>query len=79
MCDGTKDCPNGDDESKDICTYFTCTDSEFRCKDFTCIPGDYFCNGKAECKDNSDELNCRKMSSHCIIILNLPMLNQLPF
>ena len=62
MCDGTKDCPNGDDESKEICTYFTCNDSEFRCNDFTCIPGDFYCNGNLECKDNSDELNCRKMS-----------------
>ena len=35
-----------------------CTDEEFTCNDGLCLPLDLRCNGKPECKDNSDELEC---------------------
>ena len=35
-----------------------CTEEEFTCNDGLCLPLDLRCNGKPECKDNSDELEC---------------------
>ena len=35
-----------------------CTDEQFTCNDGLCLPLDLRCNGKPECKDNSDELEC---------------------
>lgn len=60
MCDGTKDCPDGDDEDQTACKNITCRLDQFQCNDKTCIPGNLACSGTAECNDGSDELNCGK-------------------
>ena len=33
---------------------------QFRCSNGDCIPGHLQCSGQPECKDGSDERNCRK-------------------
>lgn len=58
--DGEKDCPDNDDELAPLCQNVTCRADQFQCADKTCIHGRFHCSGKAECKDGSDELNCRK-------------------
>ena len=37
----------------------TCEKNEFICNDGTCIDLDLRCNGRFECFDKSDELNCQ--------------------
>lgn len=63
LCDGSKDCPDGDDEMGPSCQNVTCRADQFQCADRTCIPGHLMCSGKAECRDGSDELNCSKLAS----------------
>lgn len=58
--DGEKDCPDNDDELAPLCQNVTCRADQFQCADKACIHGRFHCSGKAECKDGSDELNCRK-------------------
>lgn len=60
LCDGGKDCPDGDDENFTNCRNRTCRDDQFQCKDLTCIPGHLMCSGVPECPDGSDEINCSK-------------------
>lgn len=37
-----------------------CSDKEFRCTDGSCIAEHWYCDGDTDCKDGSDEENCRK-------------------
>lgn len=37
-----------------------CSPSKFRCDQTKCLPLDKRCNGHLDCKDYSDEKNCRK-------------------
>lgn len=37
-----------------------CSEKEFRCSDGSCIAEHWFCDGDTDCKDGSDEENCRK-------------------
>ncbi|XP_050314425.1 atrial natriuretic peptide-converting enzyme isoform X2 [Anthonomus grandis grandis] len=49
-------------ESKPICPH------GFQCDIKRCIPMDWHCDGHVDCKDQSDELNCKKCESdmiHC--------------
>ncbi|XP_019632196.1 PREDICTED: titin-like [Branchiostoma belcheri] len=32
-----------------------CTETEFRCADLTCVPGEWHCDGEPDCPDGSDE------------------------
>lgn len=60
ICDGEQDCPGGDDEMMPNCQNITCRADQYQCADKSCIAGHFHCSGKAECRDGSDELNCRK-------------------
>jgi len=68
LCDGEKDCANGDDEPP------TCTDSDsdhqcdpsyFRCASGRCIPGRWRCDFDEDCKDGSDEADCLESYRNC--------------
>ncbi|KAG9352115.1 hypothetical protein JZ751_020528 [Albula glossodonta] len=37
-----------------------CSDKEFRCTDGSCIAEHWYCDGDTDCKDGSDEENCRE-------------------
>jgi hypothetical protein len=37
----------------------TCSKNEFICKDGTCVDLNDQCNGRFECPDQSDELDCQ--------------------
>ncbi|XP_040361206.1 basement membrane-specific heparan sulfate proteoglycan core protein isoform X5 [Ixodes scapularis] len=59
-CDRHRDCPNGDDEDNCIHDTKTCNDNEFQCHDDQrCLPVYFRCNGRAECRDASDEKDCQ--------------------
>lgn len=38
-----------------------CSDKEFRCTDGSCIAEHWYCDGDTDCKDGTDEENCRKL------------------
>lgn len=38
-----------------------CSDKEFRCTDGSCIAEHWYCDGDTDCKDGSDEDNCREL------------------
>lgn len=39
---------------------------QFQCKDLECVPGILQCNGREDCRDGSDELDClTEPSSEC--------------
>ncbi|XP_059050995.1 uncharacterized protein LOC131845868 isoform X2 [Achroia grisella] len=51
ICDGTADCPSGEDES----TCVLCDANEFRCRSGGCILKRWLCDGYADCPDGEDE------------------------
>ncbi|XP_064646344.1 low-density lipoprotein receptor-related protein 1-like isoform X2 [Lineus longissimus] len=54
FCDGTPDCPSGDDEGPLSCPL--CPAGQFECAvDKTCIPQAWQCDGRPDCHDGSDE------------------------
>ncbi|XP_052783181.1 uncharacterized protein LOC128219411 [Mya arenaria] len=53
MCDGHDDCPNGDDEEKDICVRLM--DGQVRCSNGNVAN---VCDGQQQCPDGADEQNC---------------------
>lgn len=62
-CDGTKDCPDGSDETTQCKTENCGTEGRFQCTsssktNFTCILPKLLCDGNKDCPDGSDELDC---------------------
>uniref|UniRef100_A0A8P4G0N3 EGF-like domain-containing protein n=1 Tax=Dicentrarchus labrax TaxID=13489 RepID=A0A8P4G0N3_DICLA len=57
LCDGKKDCPDGDDE--DFCVTTCPSKEDFKCKDRrSCISRNLVCDGRSHCRDGSDEVDC---------------------
>ncbi|CAH0560374.1 unnamed protein product [Brassicogethes aeneus] len=58
LCDGTKDCPEGEDELH--CGEMrNCTREQFKCRvDGSCISQSLVCNNHQDCPDGSDESSC---------------------
>ncbi|KAL0117855.1 hypothetical protein PUN28_008920 [Cardiocondyla obscurior] len=61
VCDGSKDCPSGEDEQH--CgehTHTSCRENnQFMCRqDGSCVPIAKLCDGNKDCPDGSDELGC---------------------
>ncbi|XP_044029701.1 low-density lipoprotein receptor-related protein 2-like isoform X2 [Siniperca chuatsi] len=62
LCDGKKDCPNGDDE--DFCVTTCPSKEDFKCKDSrSCISRNLVCDGRSNCRDGSDEVDCPTIAS----------------
>ncbi|XP_006795713.2 low-density lipoprotein receptor-related protein 2-like [Neolamprologus brichardi] len=56
LCDGKKDCPEGDDE---FCPGACLSIEEFKCQDrSSCISRHLVCDGRSDCTDGSDEADC---------------------
>ncbi|KAG5684646.1 hypothetical protein PVAND_013864 [Polypedilum vanderplanki] len=54
LCDQTKDCEDGFDESAENCNR-KCHKTEFKCDSGQCIPKEFECNGQIDCVDGTDE------------------------
>lgn len=50
-----------------------CSEKEFRCSDGSCIAEHWFCDGDTDCKDGSDEENCRKCFPCFVTTGNSPL------
>ncbi|XP_054468644.1 low-density lipoprotein receptor-related protein 2-like [Anoplopoma fimbria] len=62
LCDGKKDCPEGDDE--EFCVTTCPSKDDFKCKDRrSCISRDLVCDRRSHCLDGSDEINCPTVAS----------------
>ncbi|XP_050709296.1 very low-density lipoprotein receptor-like isoform X1 [Eriocheir sinensis] len=53
ICDGNKDCPDGDDEQD-----CECSADQFLCDKTKCIPNTWLCDGDEDCEDKTDEQDC---------------------
>ncbi len=47
-----------------MCHNFECN-AAYKCQESYCIPYEYKCNGKWECLNGEDELNCQNLKQHC--------------
>ncbi|XP_068625234.1 prolow-density lipoprotein receptor-related protein 1 [Battus philenor] len=59
-CDGANDCGLHDDSDEANCERPECGSAQFRCANGACLPWEYYCDGRADCADASDERGCRE-------------------
>eukprot|EP00116_Pleurobrachia_bachei_P016168 sb/3476430/ len=59
FCDGTPECPNGEDEKCDL-AQLRCNSKEIQCGDGSCLPNEMRCDGESDCADGADEAGCDK-------------------
>ncbi|TPP57800.1 Low-density lipoprotein receptor [Fasciola gigantica] len=65
--------PSGETTQTEIVIDSPCEPSEWMCRDGTCLPQSYFCNGRPDCRDGSDEqpphceapIGCRSDEFRC--------------
>ncbi|XP_020715459.1 putative vitellogenin receptor isoform X2 [Ceratitis capitata] len=64
-CNGTTECPRGEDEEK---CGVVCSISEFQCKSNNeCIRMEFRCDRDKDCTDGSDEMNCEHYKNTTIV------------
>ncbi|XP_049944498.1 vitellogenin receptor-like [Schistocerca serialis cubense] len=81
VCDGLKDCQNGNDEVLGCSKKLDCG-KDFLCSNHHCIPKAWECDGNNDCGDNSDEVNLLQCSSSlffpaCFAMFHLLQISQM--